>query len=86
MDDQVMRIVVRGRPSADMLAALPGFTTEPDRRGRTALVGPVRDQSQLFGILELLDRFHVPVVSVNPVEPADGFSPGRGDAAAQGRA
>ena len=49
------RIVVRGRLSDRLASAFAGMALEPGE-GTTALVGPVADQSHLFGLLE---RMHV---------------------------
>ena len=45
------RIVVRGRLSERLATAFAGMRLEPGE-GTTALVGPVADQSHLFGLLE----------------------------------
>ena len=45
------RIVVRGRLSERLATAFSGMRLEPGE-GTTALVGPVADQSHLFGLLE----------------------------------
>lgn len=37
------------------------------REGETELTGAVRDQAQLFAILDQIQRFGVELVSVNPV-------------------
>ncbi len=39
--------------------------------GDTVLTGPVRDQSQLLGLIERIQDFGLELVSVNPVRPAD---------------
>jgi hypothetical protein len=41
---------------------------EPGEQGLTRIVGPVPDQSMLFGLLDMFDGLHIEVVSVNPVE------------------
>jgi hypothetical protein len=68
MHAHIMEVVVRGRLGADLVAALDGFEVEPDDRGFTHIVGPIPDQSKLFGLLEMFDGLHIEVVSVNPVE------------------
>jgi hypothetical protein len=68
MRAQVMEVVVRGRLGADLIAALDGFEVEPADEGMTRIVGPVPDQSMLFGLLDMFDGLHIEVVSVNPVD------------------
>ena len=51
MGSSSYRIVVRGRLSERLAGAFDGMTLEPGD-GTTALVGPVSDQSHLFGVLE----------------------------------
>jgi len=57
------RIVVRGRLSERFAASFAGMTLEPGS-GETALVGDVRDQSQLYGLLDRLRDFGLELVSV----------------------
>ncbi len=40
--------------------------------GETALIGPIPDQAALYGLLNRLRDLGVPLISVNPVESADG--------------
>ena len=67
MHPHVMEVVVRGRLGADLVAALDGFDVESAEDGTTRIVGPVSDQSMLFGLLDMFDGLHIEVVSVNPV-------------------
>ena len=67
MHAHVMEVVVRGRLGADLIAALDGFEVQQDEHGLTRIVGPVPDQSMLFGLLDMFDGLHIEVVSVNPV-------------------
>ncbi|GAA1976231.1 hypothetical protein [Microbacterium pumilum] len=67
MPAHVMEVVVRGRLGPDLVAALEGFDVEPGQNGMTRIVGPVPDQSKLFGLLDMFDGLHIEVVSVNPV-------------------
>jgi hypothetical protein len=60
---QRYRIVVRGRLSERFAATFAGMTLEPGN-GQTALVGDVRDQSQLYGLLDRLRDFGLELVSV----------------------
>ena len=57
------RIVVRGRLSSRFAAAFTGMTLEPGD-GTTALVGPVADQSQLFGLLERVQALGLELLRV----------------------
>lgn len=67
MGTQLMEVVVRGRLGPDLVAALDGFAVEFDQDGRTRVVGPIPDQSKLFGLLDMFDDLHIEVISVNPV-------------------
>lgn len=69
MHPHVMEVVVRGRLGPDLVAALDGFEVAPGENGMTRIVGPVPDQSKLFGLLDMFDGLHIEVVSVNPVTP-----------------
>jgi hypothetical protein len=70
MGAHIMEVVVRGRLGPDIIAALQEFDVRSDDQGRTSIVGAVPDQSKLFGLLDLLDRLHIEVISVNPVDTA----------------
>ncbi len=60
---QRYRIVVRGRLSERFAATFAGMTLEPSV-GQTALVGDVRDQSQLYGLLGQLRDFGLELISL----------------------
>jgi hypothetical protein len=60
---QRYRIVVRGRLSERFAATFADMALEPTA-GETALVGYVRDQSQLYGLLDCLRDFGLELVSV----------------------
>ncbi|MCR2785312.1 MULTISPECIES: hypothetical protein [unclassified Microbacterium] len=62
-------IVVRGRLSSSLVAALDGYRIEALPGGMTRVVGPVADQSMLFGLLGMFDGLNIEVVSVNQVDP-----------------
>jgi hypothetical protein len=66
MDEQSYRIVVKGRLSERFATAFAGMALEAGN-GTTALVGPVRDQSQLFGLLERVRAFGLELVRVETV-------------------
>jgi len=72
MHSQVMEVVVRGRLGADLVTSLEGFSVESAGDGLTRVVGPVPDQSMLFGLLEVFEGLHIEVVSVNPVPSRSG--------------
>ena len=59
------RIVVRGRLSGRFASAFTGMALEPGD-GTTALVGPVADQSQLFGLLERVQSLGLELLRVEP--------------------
>lgn len=62
------RIVLRGRLSEHFECAFDGMMLEPGR-GQTVLVGEVRDQAHLYGLLDRLRDFGIDLVSVEPVDP-----------------
>jgi hypothetical protein len=61
--EQSYRIIVKGRLSDRFEGAFTGMSVEPGD-GITALVGPVRDQSHLFGVLERIRAFGLELVRV----------------------
>jgi hypothetical protein len=67
MTSHVFEVVVRGRMSDELKAALHGFTVETRDDGLTRVVGDVEDQPRLLGLLAAFDDLHMQVVSVNPV-------------------
>jgi hypothetical protein len=64
--EQSYRIIVKGRLSDRFASAFAGMSLEPGD-GVTALVGPVRDQSHLFGVLERVRAFGLELVRVEAV-------------------
>jgi hypothetical protein len=66
------RIVVQGAldPSyTDRLAGMSITTAEEDvRPSRTILVGQLRDQAELSGVLDTLYGLHLPIVEVTKIE------------------
>jgi hypothetical protein len=61
------RITVRGRLSEGVVgSAFDGMRIEPGV-GQTSLVGPVLDQSHLFGVLDRLRDFGLELVGVEEV-------------------
>ena len=65
------RIVLRGRLSERFASAFDGMTLEPGP-GQTILVGDVRDQAHMYGLLDQLRDFGIDLVAVQPVGTCDG--------------
>ena len=64
------RIVLRGCLSERFATTFDGMALElaPDQ---TVLVGDVRDQAHLYGLLDRLRDFGLELVAVEPAGPAD---------------
>ena len=65
------RIVVQGALSAEWSDRLGGLAITASREGpvsRTTLVGLIRDQAALAGVLETLYGLHLPILRVEQVE------------------
>jgi hypothetical protein len=80
-------IVVKGRLSPTLIAAMDGFEVSRCDLGLTHLVGWVPDQARLHSTLEMLRDLNIELVSVNPkqsepetVEPRGGNPKGAPDA------
>ncbi len=69
------RIVLRGRLGERFESAFDGMVLEPGQ-GQTVLVGEVRDQAHLYGLLDRLRDFGIDLVAVEP--EADSPRPGPG--------
>jgi hypothetical protein len=67
------RIVLRGRLSKRFESAFEGMTLE-HAPGRTVLTGEVRDQAQLYGVLDQVRDFGIELVSVESSDITDGSS------------
>jgi hypothetical protein len=67
------RIVVKGRLSDRFDSAFQGVVLEP-LPGGTALTGEFADETQLYGVLDLLRDFGIELVSVNAVEAEEAAS------------
>lgn len=61
-------ITVAGEPGPTTLAAVPGFEMHPGPVGCTSLVGPVRDQAALQGVLHRLHDLHVELIEVRQLD------------------
>ncbi len=72
------RIVLRGRLSEHFAAAFDGMTLEPGPN-QTVLVGEVRDQAHLYGLLDRLRDLGIELLAVEPTGAA-GAGTGRGTA------
>jgi hypothetical protein len=64
------RIVLRGRLSERFETAFEGMTLEPGPN-QTVLTGEVRDQAQLYGLLDRLRDFGIELVAVEPAGAAN---------------
>jgi hypothetical protein len=62
-------IVVKGRLSPTLIAAIEGFEVSRCDHGASHLVGWVTDQAHLHSTLELLRDLNIELVSVNPKLP-----------------
>jgi hypothetical protein len=60
------RISVRGRLTEWLGSAFDGMTLEPGN-GQTVLVGEIRDQSHLYGVLDRVRNLGLELVSVEAV-------------------
>jgi len=71
------RIVLRGRLSERFESAFDGMTLEHGPN-RTVLTGDVRDQAQLYGLIDRLQEFGIELLAVEPADSSDGgLEPGR---------
>jgi hypothetical protein len=61
-------IVVKGRLSPTLIAAMDGYEVSRCDLGLTHLVGWVPDQARLHSTLERLRDLNIELVSVNPIE------------------
>jgi hypothetical protein len=65
----VYRIVVRGRLTDRLGSAFEGLDCQFSD-GNTGLVGEVRDQSQLFGVLDTIRVLGLELISAAPHQPS----------------
>lgn len=66
MSAQSFQIVVKGRLSPTLVAAMDGFEVIGVDEGRTTLVGWIPDQARLHSTFALLRDLNIELVSVNP--------------------
>ena len=72
------RIVLRGRLSKRFESAFDGMALEHGPN-RTILVGDIRDQAQLYGLIGRLQEFGIELLAVEPANVSEGGSePGAG--------
>ena len=64
------RIVLRGRLSERFESAFEGMALEPGPN-QTVLVGEIRDQAELYGLLDRLRDLGIELVAVEPAGAAD---------------
>jgi hypothetical protein len=64
------RIILRGRLSERFESAFEGMALEAGPN-QTVLVGEVRDQAHLYGLLDRLRDFGIDLVAVEPADTAD---------------
>ena len=76
------RIVMRGRLSERFESAFDGMALVPGPN-QTVLVGDVRDQAHLYGLLDRLREFGIELLAVEPAgasdiscEPGPPYGPG----------
>ena len=63
MEPTRYRIAIRGRLTERLGSAFEGLTLEPGRE-LTVLVGEIRDQAHLYGVLDLVRNLGLELVSV----------------------
>ena len=61
------RIVLRGRLADRFESAFDGMALEPGP-DQTVLVGEIRDQAHLYGLLDRLRDFGIDLVAVEPAD------------------
>jgi hypothetical protein len=70
------QISVRGRLTEHLGSAFAGMTLYP-RPGETVLLGEIRDQAHLFGILDQVRDLGLDLISVQPAPPGSGSGEAR---------
>ena len=65
------RIVLRGRLADRFESAFDGMVLEPGP-DQTVLVGEIRDQAHLYGLLDRLRDFGIDLVAVEPADIQSG--------------
>jgi hypothetical protein len=67
-DRQRYRIILRGECQQLLSGILEGLTVESGR-GWTSILASVRDESELYGLLDRLQEFALHIVSLNELGP-----------------
>ena len=70
MGPSTYRVVLRGRLSERFESAFEGMALEAGPN-QTVLVGEVRDQAHLYGLLDRLRDYGIELVAVEPTSKAD---------------
>lgn len=65
MEPTIYRIFVKGRLTTRLASAFAGMRVGSDA-GNTSLTGLVRDQSELYGVLDRIRNLGLELVSVQP--------------------
>ncbi len=65
---QRYRIILRGECQQLLAGILEGFTVESGR-GRTCIMASVRDESELYGLLDRFQEFALHIVSLTELGP-----------------
>jgi hypothetical protein len=76
---EAFEIIVRGRLTPTLVAALEGFEVSRYDHNLTCLVGWVPDQARLHSVLSVLRDLNVELKSVNAVKSADPALDGPGN-------
>lgn len=66
------QIILQGHLSSQWSHWFDGFTITLDQRGQTILVGPVTDQTALYGVLKKIRDLGIPLISVSRLDPGEG--------------
>ena len=74
-----IEIRVRGHVDVNWSDKLGGLTITHTRAGDTILTGPVRDQSALIGLMNLISGLGIRLVSVASVETLSRMQGGQSD-------
>ncbi len=67
-DRQRYRIILRGECQQLLSGIMEGLTVESGR-GCTSIMASVRDESELYGLLDRLQEFALHIVSLNELGP-----------------
>lgn len=65
---QRYRIILRGECQQLLASILDGFSVESGR-GWTCIMASVRDESELYGLIDRLQEFALHIVSLNELGP-----------------